>query len=180
MFKSKFPDIICHRNHPPVLRTLKGCKKQFSKPILCKDPLNLQLLEHAVASLGRSYNEILCLAILCLGFASLHRLSELAIPDDSALFYSRKIIQRCSFLFSNCFRFAKYILPYHKGASNFLGSSCVVQYFKNSSACPIRRFKAYLPLHDFYFPNQLALFILSNGSIPSRSWFLNIFHSIFR
>lgn len=179
MFKSRSPDVLCQTNHPSVRRTLKGCKKQFSKPIARKDPLNLQLLEHAVSSLGRSFDEILFLCILSLGFASLHRLGELVIPDNPDLVDSRKIIQRKSFSFSNCNNFAKYCLPYHKGDSNFLGSSCVIQSFKNSLACPIRCLKAYLRLRDFYFRNQAPLFIRSNGHLPSQAWFLRLFHSVF-
>lgn len=179
MFKSKFPHLLCQTNHPTVRQTLKGCKKQFSKPVVRKEPLNLQLLELAVSSLGRSFDEILFLAILSLGFASLHRLGELVSPDNHLLFDSRKVILRSSFIFSNCGKFASYCLPYHKGDSNFLGSPCAIQFFRNSSACPIRRLKSYLRLRDFSFNDKPALFIRANSSLPSRSWFLKIFHSIF-
>lgn len=172
MFKTNSPDILCQTNHHLVRQTLKGCKKQFSKPVSRKDPLDLNLLEHAVSSLGRSFDEVLFLSILSLGFASLHRLGELVIPDNSDLFDSRKIILRSSFAFLIFPKFAKYTLPYHKGDSNFLGSPCVVQMFKNSTACPIRRLKSYLHLRDFYFKNTPVLFIRSNGLLPSRSWFL--------
>lgn len=72
MFKSKFPEIPCQTHHPHFRQILKGCKKQFSKPIKRKDPLDLNLLKMAVSSLGRSYDEILFLSILSVGFASLH------------------------------------------------------------------------------------------------------------
>lgn len=102
MFKSKFPEILCQTNHPHVRKTLKGCKKQFSKPVICKDPLTLQLLKLVVSSLGRSYDDILFLAILSMGFASLHRLGELVSPDNPNLFDPQKIILCKSFVFSDC------------------------------------------------------------------------------
>lgn len=101
------------------------------------------------------------------------------IPDSLDLFDERKVVLRPTFGFSDCMKFAKYVLPYHKGDSNFLGSSCVIQSFKNLSACPIRRLKLYLLLQDFYFKNKTPLFICSNGSLPTCSWFLQYFHSIF-
>lgn len=139
----------------------------------------MNLLKMAVSSLGRSYDEILFLSILSVGFASLHRLGELVIPDSLDLFDERKVVLRPTFGFSDCMKFAKYVLPYHTGDSNFLGSSCVIQSFKNLSACPIRRLKLYLLLQDFYFKNKTPLFICSNGSLPTCSWFLQYFHSIF-
>lgn len=120
MFKSRCPHILCETNHSSVCWTLRGCKKQFSKPVVRKDPLALKDLERACSLLDRSFDNTLFLAILSLGFAGLHRLGELVIPDDSTLFDNHKIIQRGSLSFSKCSKFAKYLLPYHKGDPDFL------------------------------------------------------------
>lgn len=179
MFRSKCPDIICETNHHSVRRTLRGCKKQFSKPISRKEPLSLKLLDTAVSSLGRSFDECLFLAILSVGFAGLHRLGELVVPDDKSLLDVQKIIHRGSLSFSSCNQFAKYILPYHKGNPNYLGSPCVVQYFENSPSCPIFCLKSYLRMRDLLHVSETALFVRENGLLPSRSWFLRNFHQIF-
>lgn len=81
--------------------------------------------------------------------------------------------------FSECKKFAKYVLPYHKGNPDFLRSPCAIQFFKKSSACPIHRLKTYLRLRDRLHFSESALFIRENGTLPSGSWFLRTFHRLF-
>lgn len=114
-----------------------------------------------------------------MGFAGLHWLGDLTIPNSENLFDDRKTILRISFQFSKCKRFACYHLPYSKSDSSFLGTEIIIRNFENTSACPIKLLMSYLRVRDTNFISSRPLFITSNGSQPSRSWFLSRFHTFF-
>lgn len=113
-------------NHETVRAVLKGCKRQFSKPITRKEPLSLEDIIVVHSACDRSHDELLFLTLLSVGFHALHRLGELTQPDSSKTRDSRKVINRTSIKFSRCGKFARYILPHNKSDQFFLGAQVLL------------------------------------------------------
>lgn len=178
-FRPSVPDISRITNHPDVRKVLKGCKKQFSLPVLRKEPLSIADLV-SVSSVSRSsYDSILFTAIITLGFHSLHRLGELTVPDIPKMRDTRKVISRLSVIVSECGSFIRYTLPYHKGDPFFLGSTVIVSSCQIKGACPVEALLSYLRLRDAAFITSPFLFLTSKGALSSRHWFLTHFHQFF-
>lgn len=173
-----FPDVRDIRKHRLVARTLQGCKKMYGVPALRKDPLSMTHLYSLLRAFPPiSYDNILfCLLFIC-GFFALHRLGELTWPDNTALRDSRKVIKRSSVVFySTGFG---YTLPEHKADRLFEGSKVIIS---SSNAPPDLDprfyFNSYLHSRDSRFPMQPALFLTSDGNIPTRRWFLTRLDSV--
>lgn len=179
IFNLNFPSVIVETRHLDVRKVMKHCLLEFSEPVVRKNPLTVKQIELVVEKSSGSFDEKLFLAMLGMGFAGLHRLGELTIPDSKNLFDDRKTILRSLFQFSTCKNFCRYRLPYSKSDSKFLGTEIMFQNFENTSACPIKLLKSYLRVRDTNFISSTPFFVTSNGSQPSRSWFLARFHSFF-
>lgn len=178
-FQPSLPRILEITNHPEVRKVLKGCKKQFSLPINRKEPLSIADIILVSSSSSASFDSLLFHTMLTIGFHSLHRLGELTVPDNPASRDDRKSISRLSVFVSECGSFARYILPYHKGDPFFLGSTIIISKSGIGGACPVSALLTYLSARDKLFISSPFLFITSNGSQPTRSWFLKRFHQIF-
>ncbi|KAH9810709.1 hypothetical protein DFH28DRAFT_984839 [Melampsora americana] len=166
IFKLDFPSVLCETFHQDVKDTMKSCIKKFSKPVVRKLALTVEQIELVVSKSSSSYD-----SLLGIGFGGLHCLGELTIPDSSKYFDPRKIILRSSLWFLLCKKFVQYNLPYSKGDSNYIGAPVIIHGFSNTSACPI--------LRDKDFISSPGLFITSNGSLPTRNWFMSRFRSHF-
>lgn len=94
MFKSKSLDVICPTSHPTVCQTLKASQPTSSQALVRKDPLNSKLLKFSAVLVRYLFDDVflLLLAILLFGFAGLHQLGKLVIPDNKDLFDDRKLI----------------------------------------------------------------------------------------
>lgn len=103
--QSIHPQVREITNHRKVRAVLKGCMRQFSKPVTRKDPLSLEDIIVVHSACDRSHDEILFATMLSVGFHALHRLGELSQPDSSRLRDERKLISRSSLKFSNCGKF---------------------------------------------------------------------------
>ncbi|CDO77837.1 hypothetical protein BN946_scf184714.g12 [Trametes cinnabarina] len=117
-----------------------------------------------------SYDNLLFRAIVISGFFGLHRLGELVDPDRPDLHNWRKTIKRSSVhLFEDNF---SYVLPTHKADPHHLGSHVVIS-SDHPDVNPARIFAAYLRARDAKFRFQPALWITSDGRVPTRSWFIS-------
>lgn len=124
--KHMFPHTSKITNSSEVRAVMKGCKRQFSKPVARKDPLSMEDIIMVHSGCGYSHDELLFLAMITVGFHALHRLGELSQPDSKKLRDERKIIKRDSLSFSRCGRYAKYVLPHNKCDQFYLGEQVLL------------------------------------------------------
>lgn len=117
----KFPNIRSITNSHKVRSVLKGCKRQFLKPIARKDPLSLDDIVMVHSGSDKSHDDQLFMTMITIGFHALHRLGEITQPDSAKLRDKRKIISRETVRFSDCKRYAQYTLPHNKTDQFFLG-----------------------------------------------------------
>lgn len=122
----QYPFVKSITDHPIVRKTLRGAMKMFSKPVVRKDPISLEDIVVVASGTGNTMDKKLFLAILAVGFHGLHRLGELTSQDSQRATDDRKSILRNTLSFSRCGKYAKYILPYHKGGPYFLGSEVLL------------------------------------------------------
>ena len=116
------------------------------------------------------------LAMLFFGFFGLLRLGELVQPDTSSLRSTSKISWRHDVhLDSTFFSFS---IPQSKTDVGFEGNQVVIQ--KSTTAPdPFALFHKYRVSRDSHFALFPQLWLHSDGSVPSRSWFLSRLHSVF-
>ncbi|KAI0350121.1 hypothetical protein OH77DRAFT_1574357, partial [Trametes cingulata] len=173
-----FPDVRAARKSPLVARTLKGCKRMYSKPIVRKCTLTKHDLALAATHVGAqpSYDDKLFLAILFIGFHALLRLGELVWPDQRDLRSYRKLTMRNSVtVHDNDYQF---VLPTHKADPFFDGSRVVVQRTQTLPD-PHTAFVVFLDERDHAFPLQAELWLRADGSVPLRAWFMTRLRRIF-
>jgi hypothetical protein len=172
-----YPHVRQSRRSRLVSRTLKGAKRRFGVPIHRKLPLSRSDLANAQSALSStlSHDDHLFLAILFDGFYGLLRLGELVWPDSRRLQSIDKVTLRTSVLVMPSYH--SFVLPRHKSDSQFEGSTIVVQ--RAESADPHGTFTSYLASRDHLFPFNSFLWLRSDGSIPTRSWFIGRLRSQF-
>lgn len=173
-----YPQIrpICHS--PLVKETLAGCKKWRGKPSLRKPPL---LATHVLTLIERFKNstifdDSLFLVITLLGHFGLHRLGELTSSDVLAHRSHRKLIKRPTATRSSIG--FSYILPYHKADRYFLGNTVIIP-ARSDNLDPTEHLAHFLRLRDASFPNRIELLIRSDGSLPTRSWYMDRLKQLF-
>ncbi|THU91439.1 hypothetical protein K435DRAFT_829946 [Dendrothele bispora CBS 962.96] len=78
-----YDDVRAIRNHHLVRKTLRGCRRLYSKPTKRKSPLSISDLSLAVEHYRhrRIHDDLLFLALLLTGWFGLLRLAELCLPD---------------------------------------------------------------------------------------------------
>jgi hypothetical protein len=89
------------------------------------------------------------------------------IKNDKSLFDWRKIIKRGSLKLGD--NRAEYHLPYHKGDRFYQGT--IIMFVPQDVADPVTLLHQFVKLHDAQHGAKSALFLLLNGSFPTRSWF---------
>lgn len=166
-----YPNVRAIRKSLIVSRTLKGAKRRHGRATKCKSPLLLSHLIDTCTNLGASgaHNNKLCLSMLTCGFAGLHRLGELTNSDNPALRNSAKTIRRASVLGAE--DHFSYVLPGNKTDPAFEGNRIVIKQFRGAPD-PRHLFTSYLSSRDIKFRMHPQLFLLANGLVPTRSWFL--------
>ncbi|TFK78970.1 hypothetical protein K466DRAFT_461601, partial [Polyporus arcularius HHB13444] len=174
-----YPEVRANRRSPLVARTLKGCKRLYSKPVRRKRALTRDDLNLVVASLGRSdsYDDILFVALLLTGFHALLRLGELVWPDQRDLRSYAKLIRRTSVSMKASESF-QFLLHSHKTDRQFAGDSVLV-HRTVSGADPVRAFQTYLTVRDVRHPCRSELWLKHDGSVPTRGWFTRRLHVFF-
>ncbi|KIP09229.1 hypothetical protein PHLGIDRAFT_67814, partial [Phlebiopsis gigantea 11061_1 CR5-6] len=168
-----FPDVRAARRHPLVVRSLAGCKRMLNTPTRRRLPLETDQLRAALRdSALATHGDLLFRAMLLSGFFGLHRLGELTDSDDPARRDDRKLIRRASVVRDA--RSYGYLLPGHK-ADRFFDGSRVLILDDNAPGDlrPTGFFSAYLASRDALFPLLSPLWLTSEGTPPTRSWFLS-------
>jgi hypothetical protein len=165
-----FPGVRAARKSVLVSRTLRGAKRRYGVPTTRKLPLtgtNLITVLDAY-QLHPTHDDLLFTTQLFTGVHCLMRLTELTWPDKLSLRDYRKVTMRHSVEFlADALSFW---LPGHKGDQFFEGNRLIIR--KNTIPDTHARFCAYLASRDQRFRARPELWLRSDGTIPTRSWFL--------
>lgn len=140
-------------------------------PTSRKRALTIEDLETVVDKLSSStdYDDTLFLAQLLTGFFALFRLGEMTYPDDPELRDPRKLTKRSSVHIDD--DSYKFFLPGHKADRFYEGNTIIVR--KNPHKFdPHKRFLMYLRARDTKFPFSSPLWLTSQGTVPTRSFFI--------
>ncbi|TDL27789.1 hypothetical protein BD410DRAFT_811979 [Rickenella mellea] len=122
------------------------------------------------------HDDLLFLAQFLTGFTALLRLGELCFPDNTALQDYRKCMPRDRVeVYPDHFVL---FLPGHKADRFFEGNKVVVPN-SSSPSNAFSRFAAYLRSRDRLFPLCPDLWLRSDGTVPTRSWFTTRLHQHF-
>jgi hypothetical protein len=167
-----FPDIRTNRASSLIKRTLAGALRRHGRPTKRKAPLTTDNLCSIYATLNDSpiYDDILFLAMLNTGFTGLLRLGEMAVNDNRDIRDFRKVVLRNSLVWiGNEYEF---LLPAHKADTTFEGNKVHIAKIINAPD-PTEIMTRYTRFRDNLFPLHPQLWLRSNGSSPTRSWFLD-------
>lgn len=171
-----FPNVRDARLNPLVARTLAGCRRMFNSPTKRKRALTLDDLEQLLAIYSpTTHDNLLFRAMTLAAFFALHRLGEVASPDNAALRSSRKIIRRVSLSADG--QFIRYVLPAHK-ADRFFEGSTIVLARRDDSFDPYNALVTYAHSRDHLYPFRSELFITASGTVPTKSWYLRKLHVV--
>jgi integrase len=174
-----FPDVRKNRKSMLVHRTIAGCKRIRAIPTKRKRALTIDDLSLVLNSAESTpdHDDLLFHAQLVIGFFALLRLGELTYPDNQNLQNPQKISKRTTVQISeNSFQF---FLPGHKADRFFEGNS-IVLLKNNSSRIPVfQNFDSYLTSRDKLFPYHSPLWLMSNGSVPTRTFFIRRLRQFF-
>lgn len=151
----------------------------FSPPIRQSQPCLLSDFDIALSASSSSFDDLLSLCLLSLGFAGLHRLGEITDPNRSSLRDHCKRILYLSLSISSTSTYFEYNLPYSKVNQNFIGQNIIIYSNPHKPACAVHHLFNYISLRDPTFPAHTPLFIPSHGFVPTRSWFLRRFRPLF-
>ena len=166
-----YPDVRQNQKSVLVSRTMAGCLWRFGSPVKRKTPFSHADLLLVLRSIGLhpSHDDLLFGAQLLTGFHALMRLGELVFPDRRVLRNYRKISLRHTVcILPDQYSF---FLPSHKGDRMFEGNTVVVQKH-DTPTDPYRPFLNYLQSRDALFPLHPELWLTSQGTVPTRHWFL--------
>ncbi|THH16009.1 hypothetical protein EUX98_g9370 [Antrodiella citrinella] len=173
-----FPTVRSIRKGALVTRTLAGCRRLFNTPTSRKQPLAIDdCFRLLTAFPPSSHDNILFRALLVSGFFALHRLGELVWPDKVELRSWRKVIKRSSVkLYPTAFG---YVLPTNKSDPVYASATIIIEQLPQLSVNPLPCFQQYLSSRDKRFRFHPALWVTSQGTIPTRAWFLSRLRKIF-
>ncbi|KAF8125565.1 hypothetical protein EV363DRAFT_1129040, partial [Boletus edulis] len=125
--KPYYPDVKKHRDSHFVVQTFQDCMRRFSSPLCHKAPLthNHLLLATCTLPLPLSFDDLLFLSQLHIGFFTLLCLGELVIPDDRTLRnpFKCSLHHHASWLAEQL----HFLLPHDKMNTRFEGNSIIVQ-----------------------------------------------------
>ncbi|KAG2350553.1 hypothetical protein BDR05DRAFT_842191, partial [Suillus weaverae] len=172
-----YPHVRENRQSHLISCTLCGAKHRYGIPIRHKLPLTWADLQTTFASLPQSpsHDDLLFIAQLFDGFYGLLCLGELVWPDNSSLQSFTKVTLRTSVALGDSHH--SFVLRRHKTDFQFEGSTIVVQ--QAESADPHGTFLTYLASRDKLFPLNSCLWLRSDGTIPTRAWFIARLRALF-
>ena len=173
-----FPDVRSIRRHLLVTKTLAGCHRLHSSPIVRKKPLTHAHLIHTLAYHAHqpSHDDILFVCQLLTGFHALMRLGELVWPDSDKLQDHRKLSLRNSVTITH--DFFQFTLPGSKTDRFFAGHQVYLRRL-DSNVDPHQVFSTYLSSRDTLFPFNAELWLLENGTVPTYNWFRKRMKALF-
>ncbi|KIM81518.1 hypothetical protein PILCRDRAFT_787248, partial [Piloderma croceum F 1598] len=171
-----FPLVRTARQSTLVSRALQGAKRRFGVATLRKLPLTRNNLLEVFSSLGRSpsHDDLLFATQLFVGTDCLMRLAELTWPDKVSLRDYRKVTMRHSV--QHLDNAISFWLPGHKADQYFEGNRLFI---RKTSSEAYNLFKSYISSRDNCFRARPELWLRTNGTIPTRSWFIHRLRSFF-
>ena len=177
--ETMFPYVRESRQHILVTKTLQGGLRLFSHPTRRCEPLAIEHLTRALATLPcpAPYDDLLFLSLLFVGFCGLLRLGELTVPDAIELRNASKLSRRNSVQMLPDVQGFSFWLQRHKVDKSFEGSRIVITYNDQANALPL--FCQYLSKRDVLFPYNNFLWLTSTGDPPTRHWFMSRFRKLF-
>jgi hypothetical protein len=116
------------------------------------------------------YDDILFCTQLCVGFFALMCLGELTFPDTIALRDPQKLSSHGSVILQP--QSIQFFLPGHK-ANRFFEGNLIILWENELDCSATTWFRAYLKSHDDLFPLSSLLWLHMDGTIPTRSCFMN-------
>ena len=120
---------------------------------------------------SRNHDDLLFQAMLLTGFFALMRLGELTFPDDIKLQNWRKISKRSTVTLDD--DQYSFHLPSHKADRFFEGNQITVKKKQYCDLNPLSFFCDYLTSRDSLFPLSTPLWLMSNGAVPTRHFFIS-------
>ena len=175
-----FPLVRAHRKSALVRRTLDGCKRMQAVPTQRKHALSLDDLQKVIEHYHQSKNhdDLLFVALLLIGFFALMRLGELTNPDNLQRWNPSKVIKRASVSISN--NTFEFFLPSHKADRFFEGNTILLMKSETRGGiATFQHFASYLQSRDHLFPFSSPLWLRHDGTIPTRSFFMDRLHQFF-
>jgi hypothetical protein len=174
-----FPDVRKNRKSPLVKRTLEGCMRIRAIPTSRKRAITTDDLCIVISHYASStdHDDRLFVAQLLVGFLALMRLGELTNSDTKKLRNPLKVTKRTSVLISD--EFFQFFLPGHKADKFFEGNNILLSRQPHRGIDAYHQFLSYLTSRDRLFPYSSPLWLRSNGTIPTRSWFISRLHLFF-
>jgi hypothetical protein len=161
------------RDSRMVKDTIIGGRKHWKRSVKRAPPLPFSVLnfsfQSALSQPSTSYDRILFLAMVGLGFASCARGAELTLPSTIRFRNPDKLPLRSTVQHS-----AEYFsvhLPYHKADRKWAGSHLLFVASATSSAFT-SILSRYLAIRDARHPTLPHLFITAAGTLPTRTWFI--------
>ncbi|KAF5373479.1 hypothetical protein D9615_009462 [Tricholomella constricta] len=145
-------------------------------PVKRKLPLRVAHLSAFldIARSSGSYDDFLFAVILACCFYACHRSGELVQKNGKGLFDWRKVIKRTSLVFDG--GRAQYHLPYHKSDPFYRGTD--ILFTPQEVVDPVALLREYASRRDRLHGGRPALFLRTDGSHPTRSWFERKFFSV--
>ena len=168
-----FPNVRAARLSPLVERTMKGCMRLKSAATKRKRALTIPDLETILNALSCSTNhdDLLFQAMLLTGFFALMRLGELTFPNDANLHNWIKVTKRSSLTIDD--DQYSFLLPSHKADRFFEGNRIIIKKKQFSNLNPLFVFRRYLASRDTSFPLSSSLWLMANGAVPTRQFFIS-------
>lgn len=166
-----FPAVREARNSPLVRRTLQGCMRMRGTATKRKRALTTTDLHRVVDyySSSSSHDDCLFVSMLVTGFFGLLRLGEMTFPDNKSLHNWKKVTRRDTVHISNTQY--EFTLPGHKADRFFEGNRIVILASRFTHS-PLQHFSKYISSRDQLFPVSSPLWLMENGSVPTRSFFM--------
>lgn len=173
-----YPSIRDAQRSHLVCKTLAGAHHVYGTPTCHKDPLLPSHLTCLILLYDSSshFDDLLFLTLILVGFDQLLHLVELCSPDNDHLFDSHKIMKH--FEVSISIHTIWLLLPSHKADKFFTGSTLLICN-SNTSISPFPFLLCYIQKCDALFLWLPALWLQSDGSPPTCSWFLCHLHQHF-
>lgn len=165
------------RSHYSVLTALKGAARLSTKITKRSPPLlpsHLSSFLAAAIAPNSTHDDLLACFMATVGFGALLRLGEMVEPPRKEDRDPRKYVKRDSARFVNDDEF-HFHLPYHKADRLYRGSAVVIVSATSTSYDFVRLAKAYVASRDRQprCRSSPYLFLRSNGSLPTRRWFMD-------
>jgi hypothetical protein len=173
-----FPAVREARHSRLVKRTMQGCLKLKSAPTTRKRALTTSDVSKVVSHYATllAHDDLLFVSMFMTAFFALMRLGELSFPDNQSVRDWRKVIRRSSVVISD--GHYEFILPSHKADRFFEGHRVIVK-GEQFSHPTLAHFTRYLESRDRLFPLVSPLWLMSNGAVPHRSFFVSRLRSLF-